>query len=53
MVVVLLVASSREPVAELGILKRCLDEEVFYRRESCPLENFYVSHVVLLSDLHD
>ena len=29
------------------------DEVVFHRRESCPLENFYVSHFVLPSDLHD
>ena len=29
------------------------DEEVFHRRESCPLENVYVSHFVLPSDLHD
>ena len=29
------------------------DEEVFHRRESCPLENFNVCHFVLPSDLHD
>ena len=24
------------------------DEEVFHRRESCPVENFYVCHFVLV-----
>ena len=62
MVVVLLVAASREPVSEgrrsVGIVMSCPadilpDDEVFHRRDSCPLENFYVSHFVLTSDLHD
>ena len=29
------------------------DEEVFHRRESCLLKNFYVIHFVLSFDLHD
>ena len=63
MVGVRLVAASREPVSEggsVGILKRypvqaeiLSDEEVFHRRESCPLENFNVCQFVLPSDLHD
>ena len=62
MVVVLLVAASREPVSEDGQLASStdvmfsgdsLDEEVFHSRESYPFENFYISHYVLPSDLHD
>ena len=63
MVVVLLVAGSMEPASEGGQLASSRDvlssgeilpdEEVFHKRESCPLENFYVSHFVLPSDLHD
>ena len=29
------------------------DEKDFHRRESCQLENMYVSHFVLPLDLHD
>ena len=63
MVVVLLVAASREPVSEKEVSwhpqkmscpsEVLLDEEVFHRRESGPLENFYVCQFVLPSDLHD
>ena len=57
MVVVLLVAASREPVSEGGELAFSKDscpaeilrnEEVFHRSE-----NLYVSHFVLPSDLYD
>ena len=58
MVVVLLVAASREPVSWHPQKMACPaeilpGEEVFHRRESCPLDNFYVCHFVLPSDLHD
>ena len=50
MVIVILVAASREPVSEGGQLASSKDvlssgvlpdEEVFHKRESCPIENFY------------
>ena len=61
-VVVRLVAAGREPVSEgvswhhqkMSCPAEILShEEVFHRRESCPLENFNVCHFVLPSDLHD
>ena len=59
MVLVLLVATSRKPAPESGQLASSCpaeiipDEEVFHRRESCPLEKFYVSLFVLPFDFHD
>ena len=60
MIIVRLVAASREPVSvswhpqKMSCPAEILsDEEVFHRRESCPLENFNVCHFVLPSDLHD
>ena len=61
MVAMLLVAASGKPASEGGQLASSIfypaeilpDEEVFHRRESCPLENFYVSHLVLPFDIHD
>ena len=59
-VVVRLVDASREPISEGGQLASSScpaeilsDEEVFHRTESGPLDNFYVCHFVLPSDLHD
>ena len=61
MVVVLLVTASRDlllqavswhPQKVSCPAKILSDEKVFHRNESCPLENFYVSHFVLPSDLH-
>ena len=63
MVVVRLVAESREPVSEavswhpqkMSCPAEILsDDEVFQRRESCPLENFYVvtlsCHLIFMID---
>ena len=60
-VVILLVDASREPRQAVSWHPQKVscpaeiisDEEVFHRRESCLLHNFYVSYFVLPFDLHD
>ena len=54
MVVVLLVSAREGPSSDIWHPQRVScpaeilsDEEVFHRRDSCPIENFYVSHFVL------